>query len=123
MTMESLRNCPSCLGTPAEVLHHQEFDLIAGHPLASGYDVVDGDTCGFVYADTSATQDDYNEFYEQMSKYDPATGTGSGALAWDAERLRDTAAMVARFLDSSESRILDLGWAGVACCVVCVHWD
>jgi SAM-dependent methyltransferase len=118
--MESLRNCPSCLGVPAEALHHQEFDLIAGHPLASGYDVVACRACGFVYADTSATQEDYNEFYERMSKYsDPATGTGSGALAWDAERLRDTAAMVARFLDSSESRILDLGCAGggLLCCL------
>jgi SAM-dependent methyltransferase len=120
VTMESLRNCPSCLGVPAEALHHQEFDLIAGHPLASGYDVVACRACGFVYADTSATQEDYNEFYERMSKYsDPATGTGSGALAWDAERLRDTAAMVARFLDSSESRILDLGCAGggLLCCL------
>jgi SAM-dependent methyltransferase len=113
VTRQTSRNCPSCLGTPAEVLHHQEFALIAGHPLASGYDVVACHTCGFVYADTSATQEDYNKFYEQMSKYsDPATGTGSGALAWDAERLRDTAAMVARFLDSSEARILDLGCAG-----------
>jgi SAM-dependent methyltransferase len=113
VTMETLRNCPSCLGTAAEVLHHQEFDLIAGHPLASGYDVVACRTCGFVYADTSATQEDYNEFYERMSKYsDPATGTGSGALAWDAERLGDTATILARFLDSSESRILDVGCAG-----------
>jgi SAM-dependent methyltransferase len=111
--MQTLRNCPSCLGTPAEVLHHQEFELIAGHPLASGYDVVACHTCGFVYADTSATQEDYNEFYAQMSKYsDPTTGSGSGALAWDTERLRDTATTVARFLDSSESRILDLGCAG-----------
>jgi SAM-dependent methyltransferase len=102
------------------VLHHQEFDLIAGHPLASGYDVVACHTCGFVYADTSATQEDYNEFYEQMSKYsDPATGTGSGALEWDAERLRDTATIVARFLDSRQSRVLDLGCAGggLLCCL------
>jgi SAM-dependent methyltransferase len=120
VTMETLRNCPSCLGAPAEVLHHQEFALIAGHPLASGYDVVACHTCGFVYADTSATQEDYNEFYEQMSKYsDPATGTGSGALGWDAERLRDTATTVARFLDSSEARILDIGCAGggLLCCL------
>jgi SAM-dependent methyltransferase len=118
--MESLRNCPSCLGVPAEALHHQEFDLIAGHPLASGYDVVACRACGFVYADTSATQEDYNEFYERMSKYsDPATGTGSGALEWDAERLRDTATIVARFLDSRQSRVLDLGCAGggLLCCL------
>ncbi len=120
VTMKTLRNCPSCLGAPAEVLHHQEFDLIAGHPLANGYDVVACHSCGFVYADTAATQEDYNEFYEQMSKYsDPATGTGSGAVAWDAERLRDTATIVAKFLDSSESRILDLGCAGggLLCCL------
>jgi SAM-dependent methyltransferase len=120
VTKQTLRNCPSCIGTVAEVLHHQDFDLIAGHSLASGYDVVACQTCGFVYADTSATQEDYNQFYEQMSKYsDPATGTGSGALAWDAERLRDTATIVERFLDSSGSRILDLGCAGggLLCCL------
>jgi SAM-dependent methyltransferase len=113
VTVETLRKCPSCLGAPAEVLHHQEFDLIAGHPLADGYDVVACHACAFVYADTSATQEDYDAFYEQMSKYsDPATGTGSGAVAWDAERLRDTATILARFLNSSKDRILDLGCAG-----------
>jgi len=112
VTKQSSRHCPSCLGVPAEVLHHQEFDLIEGHPLAGGYDVVVCEACGFVYADTATTQEDYNDFYQQMSKYsDPATGTGSGNLGWDAERLHETAAIVARFLASSDARILDLGCA------------
>ena len=113
MTKQTLRKCPSCLGVPAEVLHHQEFDLIAGHPLANGYDVVACDACGFVYADTAATQEEYNAFYEKMSKYwDPATGTGGGLHSWDAERLGDTAAIVARYLNSPSARILDIGCAG-----------
>lgn len=75
------RRCPLCAGTQCERLYAQKFTLPEGHPLSAGYDVVACACCGLVYADTAATQADYNLFYEQHSKYDhAATSSGGGAV-------------------------------------------
>jgi SAM-dependent methyltransferase len=109
---QALRGCPICAEASCEVLHTQRFVLPDGHPLARGYDVVSCQRCGFVYADTSVSQRDYDAFYRQCSKYqDDQTATGGGEAAWDAERLRQTAAALADFLPDREARILDVGCA------------
>jgi len=94
-------------------LHTQRFVLEDGHPLSDGYDVVHCASCGFVYADVSASQADYDAFYAELSKYDDAaTSTGSGESPLDRERLAETAAIVRDMLPSGEVRILDIGCAG-----------
>jgi 2-polyprenyl-3-methyl-5-hydroxy-6-metoxy-1,4-benzoquinol methylase len=94
----------------ATMLHHQEFHLIEGHSLSNGYDVVTCVVCGFVYADSQISQDEYDAFYEKMSKYaDPQTGTGGGLHAWDADRLWTTAQDIGRFAGPPASRIVDIG--------------
>ncbi|MDQ1301479.1 MAG: hypothetical protein QG637_1401 [Chloroflexota bacterium] len=86
--------------------------LPEGHPLTAGYDVVCCNRCGFVYADTTVRQADYDRFYAQFSKYeDRQTATGGGDAPWDAERLATTAAEVAAFLPDRRARILDIGCA------------
>lgn len=75
----SERKCPICGTSEGEVLHKQHFVLPEGHPLSDGYDVVSCVKCGFVYADTTATQDDFECFYTKFSKYeDHLTATGGG---------------------------------------------
>jgi SAM-dependent methyltransferase len=96
-----------------EHLHKQRFVLEEGHPLASGYQVVDCLSCGFVYADAAATQADYDGFYERLSTYaDPGNSSGSGESAHDRERLETTAAILSRYLSGPGARILDIGCAG-----------
>jgi SAM-dependent methyltransferase len=106
------RACPVCAHTTASVLQRMRFALPDGHPLTDAYDVVVCRECGFVYADTSSSQAEYDRYYAELSKYsDAATGTGAGEQAWDRDRLRETAAFVADALDSPSSRIVDIGCA------------
>jgi SAM-dependent methyltransferase len=108
----ALRNCPICEEIYCEVLHTQKFVLPDGHPLAGGYDVVCCEHCGFVYADTVATQKDYECFYSKFSKYeDNKTSSGGGDTPWDAKRFEDTALQIGSFLPDTQSRILDIGCA------------
>jgi SAM-dependent methyltransferase len=93
-------------------LHEQKFELVEGHPLAGGYAVVACRACGFVYADTAVTQQDYYRFYADLSKSeDQKTSTGGGESAHDSARLRETAAWIAQQLPNREGRILDIGCA------------
>ena len=112
MERASVRGCPICEGKTCEVLHTQRFVLPEGHPLADGYDVVCCRGCGYVYADTAVTQQEYDIFYRKYSKYEDAkTSTGGGDSPWDARRLRGVAVAVADFVGSRDARILDVGCA------------
>ena len=112
MRKTAARCCPICQVSDAEVLHTQNFVLPDGHPLADDYDVMCCEHCGFVYADTVATQKDYERFYAKFSKYeDNKTSTGSGDTPWDAKRLEGTARQIAKTLTNKRERILDIGCA------------
>ena len=107
-----MRPCPICDAAACEVLHQQKFVLPQGHPLTAGYDVVCCKRCGFVYADTTVSQADYDRFYAEFSKYeDRQTSTGGGDAPWDAQRLGATAAYIAGCLPDRRARILDIGCA------------
>jgi SAM-dependent methyltransferase len=113
MSVLSSRPCPVCADRVVEHLHSQRFALEEGHPLLNGYHVANCLKCGFVFADTPATQADYNHFYAQFSKYDdPATSTGSGASPFDKARLETTAEILSRIVPNTSARILDIGCAG-----------
>lgn len=109
---KSLRNCPICQEENGEILHTQNFVLPEGHPLSNGYDILCCDRCGFVYADTTVSQKDYDIFYAKLSKYeDKKTATGGGESPYDAARLQKTAECIAEFLPDKSVRILDIGCA------------
>lgn len=106
------RPCPVCAGTSGEVLHTQRFAMPEGHPLPESYDVVCCTRCGFVYADTSAKQKDYDLYYERFSKYeDPKITTGSGVTSYDEKRCKDTALAISEFVPDRRSEIVDIGCA------------
>lgn len=112
MTKDAIRGCSICGCRKADVLHTQSFVLPAGTPLPASYDVAACPDCGFVYADTEATQRVYDFFYAALSIYEDAdTGTGGGSTPWDAERLAETATTIASLLSSKSRRVLDLGCA------------
>ena len=92
------------------MLHHRNFVLPDGHPLAHGYSVVTCAACGAAYATPLPGQDEYDRFYRDASKYaDAATGTGSGAQAWDDRRLAETARQIAALVPDRSVHIVDVG--------------
>lgn len=109
---KSIRKCPICQEENGEIIHTQNFVLPEGHPLSNGYDILCCDRCGFVYADTTVSQKDYDIFYTKLSKYeDKKTATGGGESPYDAARLQKTAECIAEFLPDKSVRILDIGCA------------
>lgn len=106
------RICPICEWKSAQILDTQKFVLPQGHLLSEEYDVVCCARCGFVYADTATTQEEYNDFYAQFSKYeDNKTSTGGAETPWDAKRLEDMAQHLTRFISDRNNRVLDIGCA------------
>jgi len=109
---EVTRDCPVCLSNTAEVLHHQRFVLPEKYCLPDNYDLVSCLKCGFVYADTSATQKDYDYYYSELSKYeDEAVASGTGAADWDIVRLEDTVSDIKKVITDKSISILDIGCA------------
>ena len=107
-----VRPCPICSNGSGEVLHTQRFAIPEGHPLPGSYDVVCCAKCGFVYADTPAKQEDYDQYYENFSKYeDLKTASGSGLLPWDKERSENVALELVKALPDHNCSIIDIGCA------------
>ena len=106
------RSCPVCGASNAPRLHHQRFALPKDHPLPDAFDIVACSSCDFVFADSSAAADDYDNYYTNYSKYaDQTTSTGGGGNPLDLARIEETAREIARHLPSQKARIVDIGCA------------
>lgn len=104
------RNCPLCFINKGLILHTQEFVIPERYPIPKSYDIVECQKCGFVYADTSASQADYDRFYTDLSKYeDQSTASGGGDKFYDAQRLKQTALDIQKVLSDKSASILDIG--------------
>jgi SAM-dependent methyltransferase len=109
---KAIRKCPICDWDDAYFLHEQKFVLPEDHPLPDQYDVVRCIRCGFIYADTPASQEIYDDYYAEFSKYtDSQTSIGSGKTEWDAKRLKYTVDQLAPYLPHPKTRVLDIGCA------------
>ncbi len=98
-----IRRCPVCSNNFGEILYHQSFAALENFVLPKQYDVVSCPKCGFVYADTSANQKDYNKYYQQFSKYEWIGTT----TKWNSERLKP----LSDYLQNKNASILDIGCA------------
>ncbi len=108
-----MRLCPVCDGQNRSSLHRQAFALDNDCRLPPSYEVVVCLKCGFVFADTSASQTDYDRFYSQQSKYDDIQASSGGGLSvLDRERMEGTAELVDRRLGGTQgASILESGCA------------
>lgn len=110
--MNAKRTCPICSNTTVDHLHTQTFELPKDHPLSAGYSVVTCHRCGFVYADTTTTQTEYDRFYKDHSKYEDAkTGTGGVENPFDWKRQQETALQISNEIKDKNARIIDMGCA------------
>jgi len=106
------RLCPICNNNEGDVLHTQHFSLPAQSILPNQYDVVSCSSCGFCFADTKATQDIYDQYYNQMSKYEDKETASGGALdGIDKLRLDTAAKIIEKHCTDKTVSILDIGCA------------
>jgi SAM-dependent methyltransferase len=107
-----VRNCPICNNSTGKTLHTQHFSLPDKSILPNVYDVVSCENCGFCYADSTASQEDYDKYYNEMSKYeDNNTGTGSGLSPLDKQRMDTVVDLLSNYIENKDNSIVDIGCA------------
>lgn len=111
-TKNLVRVCPICNEKNGIKLHTQKFSLPKNSVLPSDYDVVACKNCGFCFADSRATQKEYDLYYNQMSKYeDKETASGGGLNSIDKARLSLAAEIISENQENKGASILDIGCA------------
>lgn len=105
-----MRKCPVCNGEQGDVLHTQHLVVMDDYPLPPSFDVVQCSDCGMVFNRNSATQKDYDSFYQQFSVHqNPAESAEGHIPVWEVARLENLTEITAACAPSRESRILDVG--------------
>lgn len=97
------RKCPICNSETVEFIREIKMTVPEEFRLPNGYDVVSCVECGFVYADTTATKEDYDYYYENCNWY------GGDPKIHDYSNFRILNDLLESFLDKEKSHILDLG--------------
>ena len=99
------RKCPICGESKGESMYHISMMLPQTFPIQGDYDVIACSKCGFIYADVSGTQENYNEYYEKYNMY--------SSIASLKKNTYDTACSNrVKFLEkyiNKEDKILDIG--------------
>lgn len=101
------RPCPLCASPEKVLLHEQRFHNKAVS-LMEGYDVVACRNCGLAYADGIPSQQEFNEYYAVMSKYE--FNDRDGAISED--QVRQFAKLVdflTPHLPNKDALIVDIG--------------
>jgi SAM-dependent methyltransferase len=102
------RACPACGAREPETVFEQRFAELSGAFLLDGYDVVACSGCGCGYADHLPSQDAFDEYYRNLSKYEYGDHDGVQPAS-DRARFADIAAFIAPFVPSPEARIVEIG--------------
>ena len=96
------RACPVCKSTKQIVIQNIQMNIPKDYHLPDNYDVVECTDCGMVYADTSATLEDYDWYYTHFNFYgDDSKDDNSRRYEWMEELLE-------KYL-TKDSMMLELG--------------
>jgi SAM-dependent methyltransferase len=104
------RACPVCGGEDRRLVFRQAFAAVDASTPVTGYDVVVCGGCGAAYADGIPTQDAFDQYYRDMSKYEYAQRAGEESQ-YDRRRLELIAGIIAPRIPSTQARVLDVGCA------------
>lgn len=110
MIAHPARPCPVCGSDGRRLMFRQEFAAVDNATPVTGYDVVVCSQCGAAYADKIPSQEAFDRYYRDMSKYEYAQRDGEES-AYDSRRLAIIAGIIAPRIQSPTARILDIGCA------------
>ena len=103
------RVCPVCLSGAKANIHSQHFDSLSKGSLLEGYDVVLCGACGAAFADNIPTQEEFDRYYGQMSKYEYDFSDGK-VNGYDADIFKKSAEFLLPHIKRDEA-IADIGCA------------
>lgn len=102
------RNCPVCGCKNADLLF--PVNLYAEDlKLPSSYDAVQCSSCGMCYADTSASEKDYEQYYSNFNYYSTVPSDGETAKEEHILRYRAIEQILLQYSGHSQ-RIIDIGF-------------
>ena len=104
------RDCAVCGCNGKMLLYRQRFSKLSSGSLVTGYDVVFCTSCGFAFADRLPVQDDFDQYYREMSKYE-YHDSGGKESSYDVARFQQLRDLLLPHLGSSGDRIVDVGCA------------
>lgn len=96
------RSCPVCENKHSEIIERIEMKIPEEYHLPDSYDVVVCKECGMVYADTSATLEDYDWYYTHCNFY------GDDSKDDNSSRYGIVKDMIEKYL-SKDSILLEMG--------------
>lgn len=99
-----MRNCFICGGTSKSVLKTIKMDIPDEYHLPKSYDVACCDSCGFCFADTAASADDYDHYYSNCNSY-----SGSPKNVSSGDMLLEKAGDIIAGNCGKDQRIVDMG--------------
>lgn len=99
------RKCPVCGCEKIQRIEQIKMELPKEYKLPNQYWIVECRECGFCYADTSASEKDYDNYYSECNFY---SGTPVDDSAWDS--LYDPAMEMINKCVDSKALILDMGF-------------
>lgn len=104
------RACPVCGSLVSKLLFEQRFQKLSAVGLLDGYDVVVCAECGAGFADGIPTQDVFDKYYRDLSKYEYESQGGIEPPS-DRQRFHEIADELITVIPSLNARILELGCA------------
>lgn len=103
------RNCPVCNDAGRRLLFRQSFGLLSQGSLMPGFDLVVCTQCGAGYADDIPSQEVFDLYYTEMSKYEYADSAGFQSASY-LSNFKEVADLVAPYL-KKDNRLMDIGCA------------
>jgi SAM-dependent methyltransferase len=104
------RRCPICNKNEKHLLFEQNFSTISNSTLMKGYNVVACKNCGFCFADQIPSQEVFNLYYREMSKYE-RNEQETQENRYEFEKFNQMGSYIVPFLENYETRILEIGCA------------
>jgi len=109
-----MRNCPICLSKKLELKEIIPLSAYENYPINGPYILTRCMDCSFYFHNTNIVQNDLDEYYINLSKYENAAtvSIGSGGLTdLDKKRLHSTFDNIQRYINNKNVKILDIGCA------------
>lgn len=83
MKKRAIRICPVCGNEIVENIRHISMDIPSEFTLPNNYDIVGCEKCGFVYADTAATMENYDTYYSKCNVYSDTPNLSLGLTRYE----------------------------------------
>ena len=104
------RKCPICSNNEKRLLFTQNFSSISNSTLMNNYDVVSCDNCGFCFANQIPSQEVFDLYYREMSKYEINEQKFQENI-YEFEKFNQMVSWIIPFLEKYQARILEIGCA------------